>query len=122
MIFPQEFREGFTVHAVSNARYANDLGTSISADVDWGGGPILYAISPADPEPWGAALFEHCVQGEVLPYEGPSTAELQEQYEVLLAREALQKEFDELMIDIQLGMATPEELERAKEIRTQLKG
>lgn len=122
MIFPHEFRTGFTVHGVQNARYAADTRDCIIADVDWGQGFQEYAISPRDPEPWGLALFEHCLEGEVAEYTGPSSETIEAKYALEIQKEEDAAELADLMIDIQLGLATPEEIERAKELRLKLKG
>lgn len=42
-------------------------------------------------------------------------------YELIAKLAEAKRELDELMVDIQLGMASPEEIERAKELRTFIK-
>lgn len=44
-----------------------------------------------------------------------------EKYDLIARLAEAKRELDELMVDIQLGMATPEEVARAKELRTFIK-
>lgn len=44
-----------------------------------------------------------------------------EKYDLIAQLADAKRELDDLMVDIQLGLATPEEIERAKELRTFIK-
>ncbi|AEX65881.1 hypothetical protein BF7_00215 [Pseudomonas phage Bf7] len=121
MQFPKTYREGFTVYGVRRPRYASDSGKFITAEVNWGEKYVPYAISALDPEPWGKDLFDHCLSLGVTPYTGKSDAEYAAEAKAAAERQALEAELADLMIDVQLQLATPEQLARAKEIRLKLK-
>lgn len=121
MEFPAKYREGFTVYGVRRPRYSSDSGKFIIAEVNWGLKYVPYAISALDPEPWGKDLFNYCLTLGVAPYEGKTDAEYAAEAKAVADREALEAELADLMIDVQLQLATPEQLARAKELRLKLK-
>lgn len=121
MKLPKTYREGFTVYAVKNPRFSISTNEAITADVDWGGGFEPYSISPKDPEPWGKDLFIHCSSMNPAPFVGKTEEEYQAEFDATQARQDMQDELSDIMIDVQLQMATPEQIARAKELRLKLK-
>lgn len=58
--------------------------------------------------------------GEVPAYAGPTRSLIDEWNEKTITKSGLQKQFDEMLPDIQIGVASPETMEKAREIRAQI--
>lgn len=74
---------------------------------------LPFTACPTDVMPYGPWLHEQALAGafgDVAPYERP-----------LPSADDLQEELDKIMPDITLGLATEEELQLARALRTQIK-
>lgn len=119
MKFPYEAKvagaSGFTILKATGAHYTCPEGTHITMTLKVSGGlfgegsEIPFTAVESDHEAHSRELFEH-FKSKAKKYVKPAPTVFE-----------LQSEFDELMTDITLGLATDEEIARAKELRVQLK-
>lgn len=117
MEFPYKTKHGFTIKAVKDAKWTCPDKTNITCTLSVEGGvfgsgdtEIPFTAIDCKEEEHSRLLFK-LLKKTATKYKEPEKSYGQ-----------LKDELDELMIDITLGLATDEELERAREIRTLLKG
>jgi hypothetical protein len=117
MKFPYETKNGFTILDAKSAQYSCPDKSHITCVITVKGGvfgeaEVEIPFTAGDGEEGhGGELFKH-FKTKAKKYAKPAAVSLFE----------LQAEFDELMIDITLGLASDEEKARAAELRTQIKG
>lgn len=71
----------------------------------------------------GSELFQIIhfgATGEVPAYSGPTRALMDEWNEKITTKNALQKQFDAILPDIQIGLASDETMDKARKLRTQI--
>ncbi|ANU79115.1 hypothetical protein Andromeda_40 [Pseudomonas phage Andromeda] len=114
MKFPKEFDNGIIVEDIKSPRWANREHTRLSCVATFSPGQVVpFGASLTDPEPHGRAIYDHILAGlagKIAEYERPA-----------VTKEDLQAELDKILPDVMLGLATPEEIELARNLRIQIK-
>ncbi|QNN99940.1 hypothetical protein phiPsa267_087 [Pseudomonas phage phiPsa267] len=117
-MFPYETEFGTTITGVKDAYVSCPDGSHITCTIVTTGGhfgdkevELPFTATPNDPMKHGVEIYNFLKKKKTTKkYVKPAPTLLE-----------LKDEFDELMVDITLGLASDEELARAKELRVQIK-
>lgn len=111
---PVEFDNGITVEAVNAPRWANREHTLLTATVTFKPGVVVpFGASLSDPEPHGRFIYDYILMG--------NAGKIGEYVRPDVTKEDLQAELDKILPDVMLGLATPDEIELARNLRIQIK-